>query len=95
MYQSIAEEHAKQSHWREMLKIEKQQLDKVKEKETKDQTAREEKSVLDRKTKFDIELNKEDNQRRALVKNMSMSVAAGDSDATLNIAKTLNEFLSK
>ena len=96
LYQIISNEHAKQIHLKETLKIEAQQLKTAKEKEEHDQESVQKQAILDRKTKMDLELSQDENHRKAVVEELSQSLAAGgDGEVAHSVAKTLNEFLSE
>ena len=94
----ISAEHGKQIHWRESLKIEKEQLDAIKKdaKEKNDKKAAEaEKVELDlRKSNLEISLARDESKLRGVVQDMISNISAGDS-STVNVVRTLTEFLSK
>lgn len=96
LYRVIANEHAKQVHWKETLKIETEQAVAEKKKQFKAGTAQEEKQALDRKSKCDAQTVQEETARKMVVQEMMQNVAAGAGEMAINsVAKTLSEFLSK
>ena len=93
LYQIISDEHAKQLHLKETLKIEAEQSKAAKEKELDDHENGQKLAVLERKTKTDIQLSQEDCRRKSAVEDFSRS--CGESGILADLAKLLNEFLSK
>ncbi len=94
--QTISNEHAKQLHWKETLKIEAQQLKAAKARKIIDLEAKQKQAVLDRKTVADLQFSQEDARRKAAVENLSRDIADDSEGSALHsIAKTLSEFLSK
>ena len=97
LYQIISDEHAKQLHWKETLKIETQQMKVAKEKESSEQECVQKQALLDRKSKVDLQLSMEDSRRKASVEELQRNAAAGATGETamMSVAKVLSEFLSK
>ena len=96
LFQIIADEHAKQQHWKEALKIEDQQLKAAKARETSDKETVQKRAVLERKTKAELEMSQEDARRKAVVDEVTQSIATGSTDNGMHsIARVLTEFLSK
>ena len=94
--QTIADEHAKQLHWKESLKIEAQQLKAAKARRFSDNEAKQKQAVLDRKTKADLQLSLEDSRRKAAMDDLSQSIGSGNIQLAIeSVGKTLSEFLSK
>ena len=95
LYEMISEEHAKQLHWKETLRIEEQQLKAAKKKEAAEKEITQKRAMLERKTKNDLELSQEESRRKAVVEDLAQIVATGGDKTNNCIAKALAEFLSK
>lgn len=100
-YKLISDEHAKQLHWEDSLKIEKNQMElfikqsKIEEAKLEEEARKVEMNF--NKAQRELSLSHDEAHLRGVVQEMCNSVAADTDVKTvlLSVARTLNEFLSK
>ena len=96
--QVISDEHSKQLHWQQTLRIEKEQMElfikqaKVEEKKNDEEAEKVEMQV--KKANRELSVAQDEAHLRGVVNTMVNNVAAGDSNLH-SVVRTLSEFLSK